>query len=403
MGFGKKINSKNGMSLDLDKTYHKIIKPTAEKCGYKCVRSDEIESSSIIDKNMYMLLLCAELVIADVSTYNPNAIYELGIRHALRPFSTIIIKEDSMENIPFDFNHCPIHMYDHSGNDINQNEVNRFKGVLEGVIKNTQIETEENKKIDSPFYEYLRDIPHMSVPPEYNNFIDRLIKEGNTVWYNIQKAQEAMQKKDFKLAENLWKKVTDAKKEEIYYLQQYALCIYKSETPNKREALDRALTIINSFLDPSNTKDVETLGITGAVYKNLHDETNDPFYLQKALEFYQRGYNENYDYYNGENLALCNLKLSALTTDNEERIYYNIQAKKVAATIIDKTDVAEERDDIEWVYATLSRCYWLIGNDDKAKEFEAKFLELDPDDWKKDTFYKNKKWFKQAQGELNGH
>ena len=42
---------------------------------------------------MYALLLHADLVIADITTFNPNAIYELGVRHAVRPYSTIILKE----------------------------------------------------------------------------------------------------------------------------------------------------------------------------------------------------------------------------------------------------------------------------------------------------------------------
>lgn len=53
---------------------------------------------------MYALLMQSELVIADISTYNPNAFYELGVRHAVKPFSTIIIKEEKGA-IPFDSNY----------------------------------------------------------------------------------------------------------------------------------------------------------------------------------------------------------------------------------------------------------------------------------------------------------
>ena len=34
------------------------------------------------------------LLLQTYQLFNPNAIYELGVRHALRPYSTIIIKED---------------------------------------------------------------------------------------------------------------------------------------------------------------------------------------------------------------------------------------------------------------------------------------------------------------------
>src|ERR1700728_108691 len=88
MGFGKRTDYSTGRTLDLDQTYKNIIKPSVENSGYKCIRADEIQDSGIIDKSMYALLIKADLVIADISTYNPNAIYELGVRHAVRPFST---------------------------------------------------------------------------------------------------------------------------------------------------------------------------------------------------------------------------------------------------------------------------------------------------------------------------
>lgn len=53
---------------------------------------------------MYGLLLSADLVIADISTYNPNAIYELGVRHGVKPYHTIILKEKE-GNMPFDLSH----------------------------------------------------------------------------------------------------------------------------------------------------------------------------------------------------------------------------------------------------------------------------------------------------------
>jgi hypothetical protein len=37
---------------------------------------------------MYEQLLKADVVVADLSTSNRNAIYELGVRHALRPYTT---------------------------------------------------------------------------------------------------------------------------------------------------------------------------------------------------------------------------------------------------------------------------------------------------------------------------
>jgi hypothetical protein len=78
-------------TFNLDKTYLNIIKPAALAAGLECVRADEIEHSGNINVPMYERLLKADVVVADVSTYNCNAFYELGVRHALRPYTTIII------------------------------------------------------------------------------------------------------------------------------------------------------------------------------------------------------------------------------------------------------------------------------------------------------------------------
>ena len=85
MGFGKKTDFETGRTLDLDKTYKGIIKGAVTDAGLKCIRADEIKHSGPIDAPMYEQLLNADVVVADLSTSNKNAYYELGVRHALRP------------------------------------------------------------------------------------------------------------------------------------------------------------------------------------------------------------------------------------------------------------------------------------------------------------------------------
>ena len=88
MGFGEKTDLATGRTLDLDKTYRTIIKKAVEEAGLECIRANDIKHSGLIDVPMYELLLTADIVIADISTASANAIYELGVRHALRPHTT---------------------------------------------------------------------------------------------------------------------------------------------------------------------------------------------------------------------------------------------------------------------------------------------------------------------------
>ena len=126
MGFNTKPDPKRGKVFDLDKSYKYIIKPAVEAAGFTCNRADEIMHSGVIDVPMYEQLLNADLVVADLSTSNVNAFFELGVRYALRPRATICIAESGFKN-PFDTNHIKFTPYDHAGNAIDFGEVERMR------------------------------------------------------------------------------------------------------------------------------------------------------------------------------------------------------------------------------------------------------------------------------------
>src|SRR5690606_2089130 len=168
MGFGTKTDYVSGRKLDLNKSYKYLIKPVVESKGIECVRADESLHSGSIDVQMYKELLMADLVIADLSTSNSNAIYELGIRHALRPFTTIVVSEDKLV-YPFDLNHIVINKYNHLGDAIDIEEAERFK---EGLGK--QIDAVINKEeSDSPVYTYLNSL----IPPKIQQVLEAVAVE----------------------------------------------------------------------------------------------------------------------------------------------------------------------------------------------------------------------------------
>ncbi|WP_300330429.1 tetratricopeptide repeat-containing protein [Accumulibacter sp.] len=151
-GFGKRTDFTDGRVLDLDASYA-IIKEAVEAAGLVCVRADEIPHSGVIDRPMYEMLLQADLVIADLSTYNVNAAFELGIRYGLRPGATIIVAEAQFKN-PFDVSHIVIHSYKHLGEDIGAQEAKRFRSALAQAIQAALSEAVP----DSPVYTFLPDL-----------------------------------------------------------------------------------------------------------------------------------------------------------------------------------------------------------------------------------------------------
>lgn len=155
IGYGIKSDLATGRKLNLDKTFESLIKPVFKSLGIDCFRAIDKNKTGVIDSAMYDWILKADIVLADISTLNTNVIYELGIRHALRPYTTIIISENKlMQDLPFDINHTIIHQYEHLEKDIGHTEVLRFKNLLKNIVKPLI----EKPKTDSPVYTFLNNL-----------------------------------------------------------------------------------------------------------------------------------------------------------------------------------------------------------------------------------------------------
>ena len=394
MGYGKKTDPNLGKTFDLDKTYQNIIKPAVINAGFECVRGDEVLESGLIDKSMYGLLIYSDLVIADITTFNPNAIYELGIRHAAKPFSTIIMKEKD-GNIPFDINHTKTFTYSHMGEDIGVSESERCQAGLTKLI----LEVDRAKEIDSPLFQHIQSVKPYILPEEdYNQIIKDLADKEKNLFALVERAKVEMNNSRFSEASEYWKKACGKVDNDTYFIQQLAVCTYKNKNINEKVALTDALSIINK-LEPEGrtTNDPETLGITGAIYKRLWmNDKNVTDYLDRAIKYYKKGFTINSDYYTGENYALCLDFKSEISEDANEKIYYKIEAKKVREAIIEIIYELEKdedfliRSDLKWIYATLSNSYLALDQSEKHKEYEQEFFRLTNVEWEIET-YRNSK------------
>ena len=63
--------------------YKYTFSPAIEAAGYEPKRIDENTVSNLIHGKMMNELINAPMVLCDLSTNNPNVLYELGIRHAV--------------------------------------------------------------------------------------------------------------------------------------------------------------------------------------------------------------------------------------------------------------------------------------------------------------------------------
>ena len=354
MGFGTKTDLATGRKLNLDKSYQALIKPVVEGKGIICVRADEIKHSGTIDVPMFRELFTADVVIADLSTANVNAFYELGVRHALRPHTTIIISEAQL-TYPFDVNHIAINRYTHLGDSIDYFEVLRFQKLLGETIDAVL----GSDQVDSPVYTFLDGL----LPPSLQEKAVRVARqvgdalanaagngnenqddeqENQTLSLLVKQAEDAISSKRYEQAKNLLSSAilisqlnNDDKSGNAYLIQRLALATYKSKKPVEITALNDAMALLEK-IDLAHTNDPETVALAGAIEKKLYECKDGDHHIDNAILFFQRGYYLLHNRYNGVNLAyllLCRAH-SSLEKTPEDKIADTIWANRIYLDVL---------------------------------------------------------------------
>ena len=417
MGFNKKTDPNTGKVFDLDKSYQYIIKPAVSSAGFDCVRADEIQHSGVIDVPMYERLLNADLVVADLSTLNVNAFFELGVRYALKPRATICIAESGFKN-PFDSNHIAFRSYEHAGNAIDFGEVERMRGVLKAACEAAHA----SDAVDSPVYTFL----HQLQPPALGSVSDapatvqtpeklaareearheaasgearRALEEPMAVL--MQQAILARDQEKFTLARAILEGVRRAQGENAqpFVLQQLALATYKSKQPDPLTALQNAKDILLP-LDPERSLDSETIGLWGAVHKRLAElpdraESDRSIDIDIAIDALDRGFKLKRDHYNGINLAFM-LDMRAWRASGDDAVADRIDARRVrrrvaeicraqlAAGIVGDTPERAQEERF-WVKASLAEADLGLGDQAAKQRLEAAAIEENAKDWMIET------------------
>lgn len=397
MGFGKKVDLATGRTLNLDASYFKLIKPAVENAGLDCVRADEITHSGNINVPLFQHILTADLVIADLSTANATAFYELGVRHALRPYTTIVISEDK-STFPFDLNRISIRKYKHLGDDIGVSEVKRFSAELTKAI--VALLEHEPPRGDSPVYMLLDKLK----PPVLSGVtlaVDEAQPSAGTSNAATQRelmkqVDEAKKQSDFVKAKALLSAIREITKgreqdkpEDPYIIQQLALVTYKSKMPDTRRALEEAREILLT-LNPSTSNDTETLGLWGTVHKRLWDETHVRAHLDDAVRGYERGFYLRNDYYNGINLAFM---LNVRATNAETRadaVADFIEAQRVRREVLaiceeELADGSLSDESRYWVIVTMAEAYLGIGDEAQAEKRFNEAESVAPESWMRES------------------
>lgn len=74
------------------------------------MRADEIYTPTEIIKDIWAAINNAKVIIAELTTRNPNVMYELGLSHALN--KPVVMISQSTDDIPFDLRSLRCILYD---------------------------------------------------------------------------------------------------------------------------------------------------------------------------------------------------------------------------------------------------------------------------------------------------
>jgi hypothetical protein len=130
--------------IDFDKVETDLIKPAMKEMNLGGGTTGEVFEAGDIREDMFSALLLADLVIADITIYNPNVYYELGVRHALRNKRTIMLQCPGFDEAPFDIKAYRYITY----------EKDNPAAALPDLIRTIK-ETMEADRIDSPVFNML--------------------------------------------------------------------------------------------------------------------------------------------------------------------------------------------------------------------------------------------------------
>ena len=335
MPFGKKTDLASGIEVNFDRIYELAIEPAIQRAGLEPVRGDRERSGGIIHLPMFGRLLLSDYVVADLTLSNPNAFYELGIRHTARPFTTVPIFA-AINALPFDVAMVRAIPYtlDHgvltpeAAATLEENILARLQEAIRGAASK-----------DSPLFQLIPNFPQVALPHEVTEIFQDQVKHSEAFRSTLAAArakasdaerlaalQEIQQSLgDLKTAQaevlvdlllsyrdvSAWDQMAalsdafpDALQSNVVVRQQRALALYRQNRAGGRE---EAVALLQSLLKEKGA-DPETLGILGRIHKDRYKELKKSgsimaaAALEAAIDAYRKGFESDpRDYYPGVN------------------------------------------------------------------------------------------------------
>lgn len=408
MPFGSKPDPSGGPNIDFDKIYTQAIAPGIEDAGLFPLRADEEKLGGIIHKQMFERLLYCAFAVADLTTSNPNVLYELGIRHAARPRTTLTIYAAS-NPLPFDVNLLRTERYQlDSDNKISADNARKLRKAVARHLTELKSLSATEDFVDSPLFQLVSGLHPELLLPANVEFRDDVVKRNELLKEQLRQIRKDSAEKELwpslmeQLASikeqalasestdvgvlteimrtyrtvNAWPEmiaVYDVMPEGLQrqvQVRQLLAFAYNRRAETNHDVKDRnkALTVLEELQDEQGCNP-ETSGLIGRIYKTRWQEAVDADdavkaeqFLLKAIDAYHHGFDADWrEVYPGVNaVTLLDVKGDEDALALKDRL---LPVVRFAA----EQNLRGHRPTY-WDHATLLELAVLAGDKDEAED-----------------------------------
>jgi tetratricopeptide (TPR) repeat protein len=420
MPFGKKMDAA-GRVTDFDAVYRQIIAPAVVQAGLEPVRADEEKVGGTIHKPMFERLMLCHYAVADITGANPNVFYELGIRHALRPRSTVILFREGTV-LPFDI--VLVRGISYRTDGAGQPTETEMPIRL---IAAQLMEARANPHDDSPIFQLLDDLPRWEIDhtktdvfrksvdysKRYKERLASAVKQGGGAVERIaaEPALGNLMEVEAGIVVDLFLSLRDVKAYDAMIKLYERMPAPLQRAKMMREQLGFALNregrfeeaekILKAVIDEFGSSS-ETNGLLGRIYKDRWESAKKEgrlearALLKRAAETYLQGFEADWrDAYPGVN-AVTLMEMMDKPDPAQARI---LPVVRFAAA-----QKARSNADY-WDYATLLELAVLGRDPDDAEEQLTEALALARASWQVDSTIRNLRLMREvrtARGEDAG-
>jgi hypothetical protein len=403
MPFGQKPAGP-GATIDFDAVYRDVIHPAIDAAELDPIRADEEKVGGVIHKPMDERLLFCPYAVADLTTANANVFYELGVRHAVRPGSTVTLASSATQ-LPFDVNHLRSLIYSLNSAGVPADPVvtrdaltRLLRAAREGAIDSPLFQLVDGWRpapLDHTKTDVFRD--QVDYSEEMKRRLAQARAEGVHAIQAVESSLPSVEDAEAGIVVDLFLsyRAVKAWKEMVALVRRMSRPVAATTMVREQLALamnrdghgEAAEQVLRKLIDERGPSS-ETCGILGRVYKDRWEaaaQAEDQFLadgaLERAIETYRQGFEADWrDAYPGVNAAtLMELK--------EPPDPGRHQLLPVVRYAVDRKIATGSPD--YWDWATACELAVLASDRDAAMSALRKALPLIREGWEPETTARN--------------